>query len=273
MLAATDSRSPDVGLEGSLPRQGIRALADVRGTVIVFSDAHYWPGEPSVAHKALIKLCKELQPSMVVANGDLMDNARLCRQDPIGWDKSNAPTVKEEIEVLQERMTEVALAVGKRCKRIRTIGNHDIRLERYLAMNASEIEGLPHTTMTDFIPEWEVTWSLMINENTMVKHRAANGIHAAYNNTLRAGRTMVTGHLHRLCVTPWGNYNGRTWGVDTGTLSDIGPDVAAFHYSEDAPNPHCSGFAVLTFDKNGMLLPPSLCEVINGTAYFERKAV
>src|SRR5262245_17457799 len=34
--------------------------AQIRGTVVIFSDAHYWPGKPSVAHLALVRLCKEL---------------------------------------------------------------------------------------------------------------------------------------------------------------------------------------------------------------------
>ena len=272
VLAAVHENSHDPN-PVNLPRKGIRAHDSIKGTVIVASDCHWWPGESSVAHKACVKLCKEMQPSMVILNGDLMDGARLCRQDPIGWDKSTAPTVKEEIEALQERATEIALAAGKRCKRVRTIGNHDIRLERYLAMNAGEMEGLPATTLEWFIPEWETTWSILLNETCMVKHRFANGVHAGYNNALKNGKTMVTGHLHRLLVTPWADYNGCRWGVDTGTLSDIGPEAPQFTYDEDSPRPWSSGFAVLTFDKNGMLLAPELVQVINGTAYFRGKAV
>jgi hypothetical protein len=34
-----------------------RATASIRnGIMLVFSDAHYWPGEPSVAHEALLKI-------------------------------------------------------------------------------------------------------------------------------------------------------------------------------------------------------------------------
>lgn len=270
-----DTASPGaVGpIPASLPRQGIRALADITGTVLIGSDCHYWPGDASTAHKAFVTLCKELKPSMVILNGDLMDNARLCRQDPIGWDKSSAPSVKEELEALQERTHEIVLAAGRRCQRVRTIGNHDIRLERYLAMNASEVEGLPGTTLDYFLPEWEAAWSLMINTHTMVKHRLNNGVHAAYNNTLRAGLSIFTGHLHRLLITPFGDYRGRRWGVDTGTMADMGPEAPQFQYMEDAPVVGCSGFAAATFDKNGMLLPPELCEVINGTAYFRGKPV
>jgi hypothetical protein len=104
----------------------------------------------------------------------------------------------------------------------------------------------------------------------MVKHRHHNGIHATYNNTLKGGRTIVTGHLHRLAVTPWADYNGRRWGVDTGTLSD--PLSPQFDYGENNPTPHTSGFAVLTF-KDGRLLPPELVEVLDGVAYFRGSAV
>jgi len=87
---------------------------------------------------------------------------------------------------------------------------------------------------------------------------------------LKGGLTMVTGHLHRLAVTPWADYTGRRWGVDTGTLADpLGPQ---FEYLENNATPWCSGFAVLTF-KDGKLLPPELCEVIDGVAYFRGEAV
>ena len=36
------------------------------GVIIVFSDAHYWPGEPSAAHLALLAVCKKLKPDIVV---------------------------------------------------------------------------------------------------------------------------------------------------------------------------------------------------------------
>jgi len=104
-----------------------------------------------------------------------------------------------------------------------------------------------------------------------VKHRFNGGIHAAYQNTLKAGTNIVTGHTHYLEVKPWGDYRGRRYGVQTGTLAE--PDSPAFSYCEDAPTAWCSGFAVLTYDKYGNLLPPELLEVIDGVAVFRGKAV
>jgi hypothetical protein len=149
------------------------------------------------------------------------------------------------------------------------VGNHDARFDRKLAAQASEYEGII-PRLEDKFPRWNFAWSLLLNDLTMVKHRYHNGIHATYNNTLKSGKSIVTGHLHRLAVTPWADYNGRRWGVDTGTLSD--PLMPQFDYGENNPTPHTSGFAVLTF-KNGMMLPPELVEVIDGSAYFRGSVV
>jgi hypothetical protein len=61
--------------------------------------------------------------------------------------------------------------------------------------------------------------------------------------------------LHSLKVTPFNDYNGIRYGVDTGTLAET--DGPQFTYAEINPNNHRSGFAVLNFF-NGQLLWPEL---------------
>lgn len=238
------------------------------GVILSFSDAHYWNDIPTVAHSALLTLAKELKPIAIVANGDIFDGASISRHDPLGW--STAPTVKEEIEACTEMLSQIQKA-GRGAKRFWNIGNHDLRFSRYIAMQAPQLYGLPNTRLMDYFKEWNQAWSLRVNEKTMIKHRWHNGVHATYNNILKSGmQCIVTGHLHRLTVTAWGDYTGRKWGVDTGTLSE--PLGEQFEYLENNPTPWCSGFAVLTY-KNGMLLPPELVEVINGVAYFRGKPI
>jgi hypothetical protein len=58
--------------------------------------------------------------------------------------------------------------------------------------------------------------------------------------------------------------------VDTGTLAE--PYGPQFGYTEANPVNWCSGFAVLTY-KDGKLLPPELCEVIEGKAYFRGEQI
>lgn len=247
-----------------------RQAALDNGTVIIFSDAHFWPGEKTAANLALLELIKTLKPAHVIANGDVFDGAKISRHDPHGW--GTLPTVKEELDACRDRMHEIVLAANPRktgCEFSWNMGNHCSRFDRYLVNNASDFGGVV-ARLSDHFNEWAFAWSLRINKNVMVKHRWHNGIHATYNNALKGGMTIVTGHLHRLAITPWGDYNGRRYGVDTGTLSDpLGPQ---FEYLENNPTPWCSGFAVLTF-RDGKLLPPELCEVHDGTAYFRGQVV
>ena len=69
------------------------------GVVLIGSDAHYWPGEASTAHRAFVKFCKELKPDAVVLNGDVLDGASVSRHPPIGWE--NRPTLVDEIIACQ----------------------------------------------------------------------------------------------------------------------------------------------------------------------------
>jgi predicted phosphodiesterase len=237
-------------------------------TILVGSDCHYWPGEATTAHKAFIKLCKQLKPHAVVLNGDVFDGARVSRHDPLY--KNDTPSVKAELEVCQDRLGEIEKAAHN-AKLFWLYGNHDTRLWRYMRINSPEVEGAFGADLFDYFPGWHLGYVMHLNGNTVIKHRWHQGIHATYNNVLKSGRNIVTGHLHKLQVTPWGDYNGRRYGVDTGTLAE--PTGEQFAYLEGNPVPWASGFAVLTFDENGMLLPPELVEVIGETAYFRGKSV
>jgi hypothetical protein len=228
------------------------------GIVLIGSDAHIWPGPVSPAMKAFIKFCKEMSPAAVIMNGDVMDFATISRHPPIGWEKR--PTVQEEIEAAQAIMHRIELAVPKSCELSWPLGNHDARLETRLATVAPEYARVHGVHLRDhFGPRWRPCWATWINNSVVIKHRHKGGIHATHNSTMWSGKTMVTGHLHSLKVTPFSDYNGTRWGVDTGTLAD--PDGAQFRdYSEDNPKNHRSGFVVLTF-KDGRLLWPEVVAV------------
>lgn len=227
------------------------------GAVIVFSDAHYWPGIVTTAHRALVKFCKTINPVAVIANGDMIDGASISRHSPLMWEE--VPSVAEEIECVQDRLGEVISAAPK-ARHIWTFGNHDARFEARLATVAPEYAHVNGVHLKDHFPDWEPCWSVWINGGVVVKHRFKGGIHATHNNTVSAGTSIVTGHLHSLKVTPWTDYTGTRYGVDTGTLSD--PSGPQFAYTEDNPRNHRSGFVVMNFDK-GRLLHPMPVQVLS----------
>jgi hypothetical protein len=235
------------------------------GHVFIASDCHYWPGEETVAHKAFVKLLTEFKSKTVILNGDVFDGARISRHAALMG--TNPPTPKQEIEACQDRLDEIARA-SKNAIKLWSYGNHDLRLFNFVAQHSPELSEF--SDLFSYFPGWHTGWRIDINNSVVVKHRWHNGQHATYNNTLKSGRSIVTGHLHKLMVTPWTDYNGRRYGVDTGTLAE--PTGDQFVYVEENPVNWCAGFAVLTFE-NGKLLPPELCEVINGVAYFRGQRV
>lgn len=271
LASAGDNNQPGRGDAGSTGNSYLERLTidGFTGAVVVFSDAHYHPGVGStVAHKALVEVVRDLKPKMVVGNGDLFDGARLSRFPKNGWEEQ--PRVADEIDEVKERMAEIRHA-HRGARLLRTVGNHDIRLDRWLAMNASDFEGVQGFRLSDHLPEWQECMSVFVNSSCMIKHRFHGGAHAAWNNVVKAGTSIVTGHTHLLEVKPFGDYRGRRYGVQTGAIAD--PNGPAFFYAEDNPTAWCSGFAVLTFDKDGNLLPPELAEVIDGACFFRGRIV
>lgn len=225
------------------------------GVVIVSSDAHYWPGFKTTAHRALVTLCRQLQPVAIVNNGDAFDGATISRFPRPFFDEDK-PSVAQELQAVSERLDELE-AAAPRAQRIWCLGNHDLRFEARLAANNSEYQGVKGLHLKDHFPTWKNAWSFWINDDVEIRHRYKGGIHATHNNVMSNHHTTVTGHLHALQVKPYTDGKGIIkYGVDTGTLADIdGPQFS--DYLEGRIPAWRSGFVVLTF-KDGQLLFPEL---------------
>jgi hypothetical protein len=134
-------------------RQTFPNVLDLRvidGVVLVFSDAHWWPGLRTPAYEALLRVIEALKPVAIIANGDLVDGASTNRHDPHGW--AERPSVKEEIETVDANLHEIVLAAPKGCRRIWNIGNHDLNFERRLATRVPEYAGMAMVRLEDHFP-------------------------------------------------------------------------------------------------------------------------
>lgn len=226
------------------------------GCVIVFSDAHFWPGIDTTAYRALLLFIQEFKPKVIVCNGDAFDGASISRHPPIGWDE--LPTVKEELDAVEDHLTRIE-DISK-AQLYWPLGNHDARYETRLATNAPEFRGIERFHLKDHFPKWTPCWLTRVND-TVFKHRFKGGIHSAWNNTLWAGKNIVTGHDHQLWYRPFRDYNGLRYGIDTGTLADVeGPQFV--DYTEANPKSWNSGFFVLTY-KDGTLIQPEPVIVVD----------
>lgn len=227
------------------------SLGIENGTVLVFSDAHFWPGIRTTAFRGLLWAIRELKPKAIICNGDAFDGASISRHPRIGWDTK--PSVIQELKACEASLGEIEEAAG-RAKLVWTMGNHDSRFESRLSNTVPEFATTQGFKLVDHFPAWASCWSCWPTDSIVVKHRYKGGVHATHNNTVTAGISVVTGHLHSLKVTPFADYTGNRYGVDTGTLADpSGPQFA--DYLEDNPVNWRSGFAVLTLHKGRLMWP------------------
>jgi len=232
------------------------------GTVLVGGDGHYWPGIPVPAHDAFVERAKHLRDSAnlyaIIYIGDAFDGARISKWPRIGWEQK--PTVREELDECKRRMEQL-LSVAKSKEEtgidlIWCLGNHDFRFETNLAKVAHEYEEIEGFHLKDHFPHWRPCWGCRINNTVVLKHRFKGGIHARRNNIINSGCSIVTGHLHRLGVTPVSDYSGTKWGVETGLLGNVdGPMFS--DYTEDGPLDWQMGWVELNF-KDGRLQWPEV---------------
>jgi len=229
-------------------------LGILDGTVLVFSDAHFI-GQRTTAFKGLLWAIETFKPKAVICNGDAFDGASISRHDVTELPQTSVIQELKATQSALDEIEEIAKSVRHNVKLCFTWGNHDVRFGNRLAQHAPQFKEVQGFKLTDHIPNWDFCWAVWPTSKVIVKHRYKNGVHAAHNNTVNAGVSIITGHLHSLKVTPFSDYNGNRFGVDTGTLAE--PDGPQFTYAELNPSNHRSGFAVLNFF-NGQLLWPEL---------------
>lgn len=238
-------------------------LPALDGCVLIVSDAHYRPGTPvSRAHRAAVWFAKTYKPFAVVNNGDAADLSRISRWGFSSYESMHAePTVGEELAEVSVRLEEFEdIPEVQWCTW--NLGNHDARFETWLAKHAAQYGEVYGFALKDHFQGWIPAWETIIGEGpdaVHIKHRFKSGAYAARNNALHAGRSYVTGHLHRLYAMPITNLNGTHWGIEAGTLAEI--DSKTFHYTELNPVDWQSGFAVLHF-QNGKLSGHEFCNAM-----------
>jgi hypothetical protein len=222
------------------------------GTVLIGSDVHIWPNHRTTMQRAFVQFARALKPYAIILNGDVFDGAAVSRHPSIGWEK--APSVQEELEAVGDWLDEI-LKASPNSKRIWPAGNHDLRFESRLSAVAPEYRKVKGVHLKDHFPGWQPCWRVDINDDVVVRHREYGGEHADFSNVVKSGKTVVTGHDHRIGVVPYSDYTGTRYGVRTGFMCDSPEDQQFVNYLEARrPNWH-AGFAVLTFVQQKLLVP------------------
>lgn len=248
-------------------RRDVNRLEIENGTILIGSDAHYSPGHIPVAHKAFCNLIADMgsQVKAVVLNGDILDGGSISRHDRIRWKQT--PTVKQELEAVQDRLGEIERIVKPGTKLMRTYGNHCARFETRLANMVPQYEGIAGFLLRDHLPLWADSERIDVNGDLVIIHDWHAGVHSGWNDVLKGGCHVATGHTHELGAKAHRGFKDTHYGIKTGMLADEFQDE--FSYRQGKPGFNWqSGFAVLTW-VDGMLLHPEFASVRDdGHCYF-----
>ncbi len=256
-------RRPPLGFERR------RQFRVKNGTVIFFSDPHWLPDHDTTAQNALEMLIEELRPAGVICGGDAADGDTISRWDPTRGHHKRF-TVREEMECVKEHFDAVEKVAGNAWLAW-ILGNHDVRLSRFIAVKAPELKEMPFTRLEDWAPHWPLSWTVEINAGTpgmtVLRHRNQAGM--LHLQAQKAGCHYAHGHLHRLNIHRMPTFQGVRYSIDGGSLAD--PTSDGFDYAEGNIE-HAQGFVVLTY-RNYILMPPEICELVDGKAWFRGKLV
>jgi hypothetical protein len=191
---------------------------------------------------------------LVILNGDVIDGASISRHARRGWHPR--PTMKEEIAEAQHRLREIERA-SPQSTLVWTEGNHDVRLQNWLANRVPEMDGLLGTRLRDHFSErWQHCTTLAVNEDCVIKHAWGSSQHAAFNNVLKGGKSAITSHTHRLLVRPYSDWTGTRYGAETGTLAN--PASSLFEYCDGNPQDWQPGCMLLHWCGGRLMMPEAI---------------
>lgn len=177
--------------------------------IIFYPDTHV-PYHDKKAFALVNNVARFLKPAYAVLQGDFADFYAVSSHDKSPDRKAQ---LEWEVEQTNLALDDIDRAVGRSCKKIFIAGNHENRLERYIASKAPELFGLLK------IPE---LFRLRARGYQYVPYKADTRIGKLYatHDTGPAGRTavfknldtyqhnIVTGHTHRIAYVVEGNAKG-----------------------------------------------------------------
>lgn len=224
------------------------------GVVAVASDFHV-PYHDKKAVETFINYCREVQPDMIVINGDLVDMYMLSR-----FAKGEGRNPMSEIEEAREILAN--LRQDTKADIYYVIGNHEQRLEKTILTKAPELASLIEDVFSIFkLDEIGVkgAGTITVNDNFVFKHGTLLGSKSglsAIKEMENAYLSGATGHTHRLA-----KYIARKAGrkfiwLETGCLCSMEPEYML--------NPNWQqGFAMIQFE-NGKVKRAEVLEIENG---------
>lgn len=203
---------------------------------MVISDIHI-PYQDDKAVAVMREFAKDYKPQHLVINGDLLDFYSLSTFDKCPDRKYS---VMEEVNDGVQFLKEMRKIVGPKAQMYFTEGNHEARLQRYLAKNP-ELADMPELRIDRLlklkeqkikfagvgVDYWAQDTGHIKIGNAIVTHgdnrfngaaTSANSGYSAMNTIKKMQSSVIMGHVHRLAQVHHSTPYGTLVGVEGGCL-------------------------------------------------------
>lgn len=206
---------------------------------MVISDIHV-PYQDNNAVSIALQYAKDYKPNHLVINGDLLDFYSLST-----FDKSpdRKYSVWEEVQEGRQILQQFRKAVGPKTKMYFTEGNHEQRLQRYLARNP-ELADMPDLRIDKLLKLKEMDikfagvgadyWATATGHikigDAIVMHgdnrfngaaTSANSGYSAMNTLKKMQSSVIMGHVHRVAQVHHSTPYGMLTGIEGGCLCEV----------------------------------------------------
>lgn len=200
---------------------------DVRGAVV--SDEHV-PFHDQAAIDLSNKILAWWQPDVLILNGDQLDFYDLSDFDK---DPKRSETIQDEIDVWHSNVAEPQRRAVQNARVLKLKGNHEERLERFLARHGRALNGLRALEYQNLLEMQRFGIErcddeVVLNQNLLVTHgslvrRWAGASAQSTLAALRYGISVIVGHVHRSGFVSVRTWNGQVYGVENPCLCRLDP--------------------------------------------------
>ena len=236
-------------------------------SVLLIPDTHV-PYHNVEAVKLVMKVMKSLSPDILVILGDFADFYQVSDhlKHPSRWESFDS-----EVQACKKLLRQMESYVEGR--KIYIMGNHEYRLERYLAKNAPDLN--PYVSVNQLFELQEHGWEVVnykediqIGPLWLTHDVGESGIHS----TRKAGHSyqdnVVIGHNHRLDYHVAGNAKGIPHVASSfGWLGDVA--MIDYMHKLKARTNWVHGFGWAQWDTKTNLMYINPVPLINGTCCIE----
>lgn len=194
---------------------------------LIIPDTHV-PFEDKQAYSMMLNVAEDVQPEEIVILGDFGDFYSINSH---GVDaRLRHLNLVDEIAAVNDRLDELD-ELFPEARKVFIAGNHEHRLARYINNKAPELIGMAevdhlfslHTRRNwKFVPYGPTQLYQVLGSHLFARHEPLSGsAHAAYQTVVKAGCSVVFGHIHRIQEYQVVMMDGKNHrGISVGWLGD-----------------------------------------------------